>query len=50
MSAFPDTPAKLLRTMAERPASEDEEYAWAQFVELYTPTIRAFVAMEGVQL
>jgi RNA polymerase sigma-70 factor (ECF subfamily) len=49
MSGFPDTPAKLLRTMAERPVSEDEEYAWAQFVELYTPTIRAFVAMAGVQ-
>ena len=48
MIEFPNTPTKLLRTMAKRPATADEESAWAQFVELYEPVIRAFAAIESV--
>ena len=48
MIEFPNTPTELLRTMAARPATADEESAWAQFVELYEPVIRAFAAIESV--
>ncbi len=48
MSSFPDTPTKLLRTMAAQPVTAEDESAWEQFVELYEPVIRAYVAIEGV--
>lgn len=48
MPTFPDTPTKLLRTMAAQPVTAEDESAWAQFVELYEPVIRAFAVMEGV--
>ena len=47
MPMFPDTPTKLLRTMAEHPVTAEDESAWAQFVELYEPVIRAFAAEAG---
>lgn len=48
MPTFPDTPTKLLHTMAAQPVTAEDESAWAQFVELYEPVIRAFAVMEGV--
>ena len=48
MPLFPDTPTKLLRTMAEQPVTAEDESAWAQFVELYEPVIRIFASEEAV--
>ena len=48
MIDFPNTPTRLLRTMAERPVTDEENDAWAEFVELYEPVIRAYIAVEGV--
>ena len=48
MSSFPDTPTRLLRVMAAQPVTTEDEFVWEQFVELYEPVIRAFVALEGV--
>ena len=48
MIDFPNTPTRLLRTMAKRPITDEENDAWAEFVELYEPVIRAYIAVEGV--
>ena len=48
MSSFPDTPTRLLRKMIKHPVTEEENEAWAEFVELYEPVIRAYIAVEGV--
>jgi len=48
MIDFPNTPTRLLRTMAERPVTDEENDAWAEFVELYESVIRAYIAAEGV--
>ena len=48
MIDFPNTPTRLLRTMTEHPVTDEENDAWAEFVELYEPVIRAYVAVEGV--
>ena len=49
MSAFPDTPVKLLRKLSAQPPAPEQESDWAQFVEMYEPVIRAFIAAEGLQ-
>ena len=49
MSAFPDTPVKLLRKLSAQPPAPEQESDWAQFVEMYEPVIRAFVAAEDLQ-
>ena len=48
MSSFPDTPTHLLRKMIKQPVTDEENDAWAEFVELYEPVIRAYIAVEGV--
>ena len=48
MIDFPNTPTRLLRTMAKHPVTDEENDAWAEFVELYEPVIRAYIAVEGV--
>ena len=42
MSAFPDTPADLLRRLAANVTGEDEDN-WARFAELYVPAIEDFI-------
>ena len=48
MIDFPNTPTRLLRTMAKHPVTDEENDAWAECVELYEPVIRAYIAVEGV--
>ena len=48
MSAFPETPAKLLEKMAARGgATCEDDVAWAKFAELYTPVMRAYFLSEN---
>ena len=48
MSAFPDTPETLLKKMSNFEEMFDN-FAWARFVELYTPVLRTyFLAEKGV--
>ena len=49
MSAFPDTPVKLLRKLSAQPPAPEQESDWVLFVEMYEPVIRAFVAAEDLQ-
>ena len=35
MISFPDTPTHLLRKMIKQPVTDEENEAWAEFVELY---------------
>lgn len=44
---LPDTPQTLLRKIAEY-ANGDDAAEWAEFVELYEPVIRLYVAQSGV--
>lgn len=44
---FPDTPARLLRLMAD-PVTGAVDANWSRFTEVYAPVIRAYVLMEGV--
>ena len=46
MSAFPDTPADLLRKLAAQVTGEDE-CNWARFAELYVPAIKDFIRAHG---
>ncbi len=46
MIEYPNTPVTLLRKMAQ--VSDEDERAWAQFVELYTPVMRAYFQMERI--
>ncbi len=46
MSAFPDTPADLLRKLAAQVTGEDEDN-WARFAELYVPAIEDFARSHG---
>lgn len=46
MSAFPDTPADLLRKLAAQVTGEDEDN-WARFAELYLPAIEDFIRAQG---
>ena len=47
MSAFPETPAKLLAKMAARGATCEDDVAWAKFAELYAPVMRAYFLSES---
>lgn len=49
MSAFPDTPADLLRRLAANVTGEDEDN-WARFAELYIPAIEDFIRTHGDSL
>lgn len=49
MSAFPDTPADLLRRLAANVTGEDEDN-WARFAELYVPAIEDFIRTHGDSL
>ena len=46
MSAFPATPADLLRKLAAQVTGEDEDN-WARFAELYIPAIEDFIRSHG---
>ena len=46
MSAFPETPATLLRKLAAQVTGEDEDN-WVRFADLYVPAIRDFVRSRG---
>ena len=47
MSAFPETPSKLLARMAARGATCEDDVAWAKFAELYQPVMRAYFLSES---
>ena len=49
MSAFPDTPADLLRRLAANVTGEDEDNG-ARFAELYIPAIEDFIRTHGDSL
>jgi len=46
MSVFPDTPGTLLRKIASL-RNGDDAAEWADFVERYTPAVRAFFRLNG---
>jgi RNA polymerase sigma-70 factor (ECF subfamily) len=47
MSLIPDTPTMLLTRLALQASGEDEA-AWTEFFELYTPVMRRFLAFRDV--
>ena len=46
MSAFPETPATLLKKLAAQVTGEDEDN-WVRFADLYVPAIRDFAKSRG---
>ena len=46
MSAFPETPATLLKKLAAQVTGEDEDN-WVRFADLYVPAIRDFARSRG---
>ena len=47
MSLFPDTPTMLLTRIAAQASGEDAA-VWSEFFELYTPVMRTFLGLRGI--
>lgn len=48
MSMFPDTPTMLLTKIAMQASGEDVA-VWTEFFDLYTPVMRSFLLLRGVE-